>query len=563
MLERVILRAPLGWNPSVMVDDDIGKIVRIELGEVIHEWRDNLEYVRGLRPCYAVYVKYACNSGSSTCWGSSNGVCSCDASQYQGSPYLGTDCTYDVDPHFDFVRTEGWIQWRADGCFGAPGNDSCGSKFSGLDGVGGEVVISIPDAVLSVDSCWFLVICFSEVEYVFSGVFETAIKVDPANKGCIVSYAFKKSDGTTGVNGSTDSEAYVSAYAGNYYSQLQLIPFPDPGYEFEKFQYKWGSVGDGWEGGTWYDLELSNGVGIISLSNVSTTSILFIKSFFRPKNVEVVTNFPIKQGIHLFGGWNLGYLEIINSNVEFHFGVSSFSNLPIGSILEDRLQEILTPILVRQKYSLPKFGSIARLKDSNLTFYLPHPLKFKEVYNSGIYGTSFTGSPQRVIDEDNQLTDDSLIGQINTTYDKYLMSMITFIVDDSTDSSASRSIEFSGCSIKVAYNSYSTSNDEWPHVSYFTFIRKFIGAANSQFSSLDYIILPCMFSGNTLSGFFYEDDVYPDGNSALFAAFTGFQFILDSSNKVFFFDLFSNADILEDSYFVPRNKTLNAFINII
>jgi hypothetical protein len=564
MLTRVILRTPEGWNPSVMVDDDIGKVVRIDLGGVIYETsQSGVEYVRGLRPCYAVYVKYDHNYENSIC---NESNCPCVSTQYSFPVYLGTSCSYSVvSTSFDFVRTNGWEQWRSTGCFVGPGTDNCGNYFSNLDGVGGEVVISIPDEVLSNDSYWILVICFSEVEYVFSGVFETAIRVEPGNVGCEVSYAFIRSDGTTGRSGSTDSEAYIYAYAGNYYSQLRLVPSPGSNYEFEKFRYKWGIVGDGWEGGNWQDLEPTNNEYILQLSNVSTTSILFIKAYFKPKNVEVSTDFPIKQGMHLFGGWNLGYLEIINSNVEFHFSVSSFSNLPIGSALVpingSRVQEILTPILVRQKYNLPKFGSIARLKDSSLIFYIPHPLKFKGAYNGGIYGTSFTDPPQRAIDTDYKLMDDSLISQINTTYGKYLMSMITFVVDDSTDSFASRSIEFSGCSIKVAYNSYSTDNTEWPHVSYFTLIRKFSGSTSSE-QPFDYIIIPGMFRDNVLTGFFYEDDPNQP-NSALFAAFTGFQLILNSSGT-FFFDSSSSvtADILEDNYFVPKNKNLNAFINI-
>jgi hypothetical protein len=207
---------------------------------------------------------------------------------------------------------------------------------------------------------------------------------------------------------------------------------------------------------------------------------------------------------------------------------------------------------------------MAKLKNSNLTFHIPHPLKFKEIYNGGIYGKNFADPPQRVIDQDYRLTDDSLISSVNTNYDRYLMSVITFIVDDfSADISVSRSVDFSGCSIKVVHNSYSTSNTEWPHVSYFTLIRKFLGTADSQFSALDYIILPTMFRDNVLTGFFYEEP-NNQSNSALFAAFTGFQFILDSSNKTFFFDLSNtvNADSLEDNYFVPKNKSLNAFIGI-
>ncbi len=558
MLERVILNVPSGWNPSVMVDDDLGRVVRIDLGGVIQWWQGDSEYVKGLRPCYAVYMKYDCNDGGHTCWGSNN-FCECDKSryplrspQYPNSPYLETNCNYRVTLNYDFTKAEGWEQRRSSGCFmgGGSANDDCGNKFSG--GVGGEVVIEIPDEVLS-GGCWFLVICFSEVVYAFTDVFGTSIEVVPPNEGCTVSYEFIKSDNTIGLSGSTDSSTYIYAYTN--YSKLKLIPSPDPdsNYEFDKFLYKWG------EGGNWSELSLTNsGEYILTLS---TTSILFIKANFKPKNVEVSADFPIKQGMHLFGGWNLGYLEIVNSNVEFHFGVSSFSNLPIGSALVpvngSRLQEILTPILVRQKYNLPKFGSIARLKNSNLIFHIPYPPKFKEVYGSGIYG-GVNSNFERVVDPSGKLTDDSLI---SSNYGKHLMSIITFVVGDSSaDISASRSVDFSGCSIKVVHN-LPTSGTEWPHVSYFTLIRKFLRTADSLLSAFDYIILPCMFRDNVLTGFFSDDQP----NSALFAAFTGFQFILNNSpNGVFFFDSGGtvNADSLEDNYFVPKNRSLNAFIDI-
>jgi hypothetical protein len=76
-----------------------------------------------------------------------------------------------------------------------------------------------------------------------------------------------------------------------------------------------------------------------------------------------------------------------------------------------------------------------------------------------------------------------------------------------------------------------------------------------------------MFRDNVLTGFFYEEPQGQSGNSALFAAFTGFQFILDNSSKFFFFDLGSvdntaKADSLEDLYFVYMNKSINVITSI-
>ena len=562
MLSKVVLRYPEGWSPSVEVDDEFGKIVRIGLGRAIHEEDEEsgIKYVRGLRPCYAVYVRYRDDLNQLPCGARGEPLCPCDSSQYpvgENSPYLGVSCDYSVVTYFDFVRLHGWSQYRSSGCFGGPGNDACGDKFSSLDGVGGEVIISIPGEVLDINSHWFLVICLSEITYVFSGVFETVIYLSQGSEECTVLYEFVKPDNTVGESGVVSNRAYIYPVVGSY-SLLRLTPSPSQNYTFEKFQYNLCRGGTDCSG--WQDLDSENGEYSISLSGINRGDILYVRANFVPINIEISTDFPIEQGMHLFGGWNLGYLEIINSDVEFYLGVSSFSNLPIGSYRSgDRYQEILTPILVRHKYGLSKFGSIARIKNSSLTFYIPHPLKFYDVYSRvGVYGSCINNVST------NFASGSYISSSLNDN--KHLMSLITFVLDDSTGS-ASESIEFSGCFIKVVKNVCSTNNTIWPHVSYFTLIRKFVGVADAEFSALYYIILPSMFRDNVFTGLFYEEPQGQQGNSALFAAFTGFQFILDNSSKTFFFDLSNihftaKADALENNYFVPTNKSLNAIISI-